>query len=217
MKRATVLVGFPEQADGRRYNAMAVIRDGRVQHVYRKACLPELHGLRRGSLFFARRRAVRVRRRRRALRPHHLRGCLVFRAGGAGEGRRRADPAGAQRLAVPHPAAGLAPRASGSAGTRVRHPRGVRQSRRRPGRARIRWRIVHRRCGQCTGPAAPAWHEAVAIANFDGAAPRHVRGALDPALEPHVYAALVMGVRDYVGKNRFPACCLGCPAAWTPR
>jgi NAD+ synthase (glutamine-hydrolysing) len=36
-----------------------------------------------------------------------------------------------------------------------------------------------------------------------------VRGALDLALEPHVYDALVMGVRDYVGKNRFPGVLVG--------
>ncbi len=56
---------------------------------------------------------------------------------------------------------------------------------------------------------SPAWHETVAIATFDGAAPRHARGSLDAALEPHVYEALVMGVRDYVGKNRFPGVLLG--------
>src|SRR4029453_931669 len=55
----------------------------------------------------------------------------------------------------------------------------------------------------------PAWHETVAIASFDGATPRPVRGSLDPALEPHVYQALVMGVRDYVGKNRFPGVLIG--------
>src|SRR5260221_12303247 len=55
----------------------------------------------------------------------------------------------------------------------------------------------------------PAWHETVAIVDFDGTHPKHVRGALDPRLEPHVYDALVMGVRDYVGKNRFPGVLLG--------
>ena len=45
-------------------------------------------------------------------------------------------------------------------------------------------------------------------ASTDGA-PKPVRGALDAALEAHVYAALVMGVRDYVGKNRFPGVLLG--------
>jgi NAD+ synthase (glutamine-hydrolysing) len=55
----------------------------------------------------------------------------------------------------------------------------------------------------------PAWHETVAIAEFEGATPRHVRGVLDSTLEPNVYQALVMGVRDYVGKNRFPGVLIG--------
>jgi len=55
----------------------------------------------------------------------------------------------------------------------------------------------------------PAWEPALAIAQFDGAAPRPVRGELDTALEPNVYHALVMGVRDYVGKNGFPGVILG--------
>ena len=55
----------------------------------------------------------------------------------------------------------------------------------------------------------PAWHEALALVDFDGTQPRPVRGTLDAALEPHVYSALVMGVRDYVGKNRFPGVLLG--------
>src|SRR4029077_16558405 len=36
-----------------------------------------------------------------------------------------------------------------------------------------------------------------------------VRGDLDTLLEPHVYAALTMGVRDYVEKNGFPGVLLG--------
>src|SRR5450631_2051449 len=35
-----LLVGFPERHEGQRHNAMAVIRDGHVAHVYRKQCLP---------------------------------------------------------------------------------------------------------------------------------------------------------------------------------
>src|SRR5260221_3402683 len=38
--RATVLVGFPELDAGRRYNAVAVLRDGRVSQVCRKQILP---------------------------------------------------------------------------------------------------------------------------------------------------------------------------------
>jgi NAD+ synthase/NAD+ synthase (glutamine-hydrolysing) len=55
----------------------------------------------------------------------------------------------------------------------------------------------------------PAWHETVAIASWENGAPKPVRGSLDERLEPHAYAALVMGVRDYVGKNRFPGVLLG--------
>jgi NAD+ synthetase len=36
-----------------------------------------------------------------------------------------------------------------------------------------------------------------------------VRGSLATALEPHVYAALVTGVRDYVTKNNFPGALVG--------
>jgi NAD+ synthetase len=55
----------------------------------------------------------------------------------------------------------------------------------------------------------PAWQETLALAEFDGAKPKAVRGDLDPRLEAHVYAALTMGVRDYVLKNRFPGVLLG--------
>src|SRR5204862_7070055 len=36
----TALVGFPEISDGKRYNAVAVLRDGRVAEIYRKQWLP---------------------------------------------------------------------------------------------------------------------------------------------------------------------------------
>ena len=55
----------------------------------------------------------------------------------------------------------------------------------------------------------PGWHETVALVTLDRGAPRPVRGTLDPRLEYHVYEALVMGVRDYVTKNRFPGVLLG--------
>ena len=55
----------------------------------------------------------------------------------------------------------------------------------------------------------PAWHETVALVTLEGDAPKRVRGTLDTRLEPHVYDALVMGVRDYVGKNKFPGVLLG--------
>ena len=55
----------------------------------------------------------------------------------------------------------------------------------------------------------PGWHETAALVTLDSGVPRPVRGTLDPRLEYHVYEALVMGVRDYVAKNRFPGVLLG--------
>ncbi len=207
--RGVVLVGFPERANGLRYNAMAVVREGRVAQVYRKQCLPnytvfdeeryftpgsvacvfEVDGLRCGLVV-----------------------CEdVWFAGPAAQAR----AAGAEVLIVPN----------GS-------PYHTRQQAFRRDQVRARARecampvvYVNRVGGQdelvfdgasfvtdATGAVvqqAPAWHETLAVVHFDGPQPRPVRGELDEALEPHVYQALVMGVRDYVGKNRFPGVLLG--------
>ena len=40
MRGTTAIVGFPAREGGVRRNALAVIRDGRVQQAYYKACLP---------------------------------------------------------------------------------------------------------------------------------------------------------------------------------
>ena len=56
----------------------------------------------------------------------------------------------------------------------------------------------------------PAWHEALALVAFDGVAPQAgPRRARSGASSRNVYQALVMGVRDYVGKNRFPGVMIG--------
>jgi NAD+ synthase (glutamine-hydrolysing) len=53
------------------------------------------------------------------------------------------------------------------------------------------------------------FEEGHAIVEFDGATP--VAGAIarDQPLEAQVYAALVLGVRDYIGKNGFPGVIIG--------
>ena len=205
----TALVGFPETSGGRRYNAVAMLRDGRVAEVYRKQYLPnytvfdeeryfdpgdapcifEVDGVRVGVVI-----------------------CEdIWFAGPAAAAR----GAGAQVLAIPN----------GS-------PYHTRQQslRREILRARaletgLPIIYVNRVGGQdelvfdgasfvvaADGSLAqqfPAWHETVGIVELEGATPRKVRGTLDDRLEAHVYAALTMGVRDYVEKNRFPGVLLG--------
>jgi NAD+ synthase (glutamine-hydrolysing) len=205
----TVLVGFPELAPDGRYNAVAVLRDGKVTARYRKRCLPnytvfdeqryfnpggdpcivDVDGIRVGVII-----------------------CEdVWCAGPATAAR----DAGAQLIVVPN----------GS-------PYHTRQQtlRREVVAARARETglaiiYVNRTGGQdelvfdgasfivdgrgAVAQQLPAWHDTLAFAEFDGAIPKHVRGALDERLEPNVYAALTMGVRDYVEKNGFPGVLLG--------
>jgi NAD+ synthetase len=205
----TVIVGYPEAADGKPHNAAAVLRDGKVLAAYRKCELPN----------------YTVFDEQRYFEPE-CEPCVIDVAGVRvglvicediwfpGPARRARD-AGAQILAVPN----------GS-------PYHTRQQvlRREVVTARIRESglpvvYVNRVGGQdelvfdgasfiadAGGGIAqqlPAWHETLALAQFDGATPKPVRGSLDERLEPNVYAALTMGVRDYVRKNRFPGVLLG--------
>jgi NAD+ synthase (glutamine-hydrolysing) len=55
----------------------------------------------------------------------------------------------------------------------------------------------------------PAFHETIAIVDFEAGAPKPVRGGLPDSLEANVYQALCLGVRDYIGKNGFPGALLG--------
>ncbi|MET0346034.1 MAG: NAD+ synthase, partial [Casimicrobiaceae bacterium] len=209
VRGVTALIGFPEAREGRRHNAMAVIRDGRVAQVYRKACLPN----------------YTVFDEERYFEPGTA--PCVFDVAGVRvatiicedvwfpEPAARAKAAGAEVIVVPN----------GS-------PYHTRQQalRRQQVSARARENgvpivYVNRVGGQdelvfdgasfvvaASGEVVqqfPAWHEAVAIAEFDGDEPRAMRGGLDERLEAHVYDALVMGVRDYVDKNGFPGVLLG--------
>jgi NAD+ synthetase len=204
-----VLVGFPEVAGGKRHNAVGVLRGGRVGTVYRKQILPNYTVFDEQRYFTPGSEAcvidvagVRV-------------GVIICEDVWFPGPARAARGAGAQVLVVPN----------GS-------PYHTRQQALRRDVVVARARetglpivYVNRVGGQDelvfdgasfvvdrTGAHAqqlPAWHECVALIEFDGATPRTVRGELGTGLEPHVYEALTMGVRDYVGKNRFPGVLLG--------
>ena len=163
---------FPSATTAARYNALAVLRDGRVAAGLSQAAPAELHGVRRGALFRAGRRdpcvfdvdGVRVRRRSSART-----------SGFPGRPRRRRRRA-RELLVVPN----------GS-------PYHTQQQalRARAGRARARARPACRsstsiasaaRTSSCSTarrssstPTArsrssfPAWHETIALVAFDGA------------------------------------------------
>ena len=208
--KTPVAVGFPERDGGVRYNSLALLAQGRVRAVYRKQMLPN----------------YRVFDEDRYFEPGNA-PCVVDIDGIAvgfiicedvwfAEPAKQAKDAGAQVIVVPN----------GS----PYHTR-QQEARREQLGARARetglpFVYANRVGGQdelvfdgasfvmgASGEVVqqlPAWHETVALATLDeGGAPRPVRGTLDPRLEYHVYQALVMGVRDYVNKNRFPGVLLG--------
>jgi NAD+ synthase (glutamine-hydrolysing) len=204
-----LIVGFPERHLGQRHNAMAVIRDGRVTQVYRKRCLPNY-------TVFDEKRYFEPGDAPCVFEVDGLRyGIVICEDIWFPEPASMAQAAGAQVLVV----------ANGSPYHTRQQALRREQVAARAHETKLPVVYVNRVGGQdelvfdgasfvmdADGEVAqqlPAWHEAVALVDFDGAKPRHVRGALDPRLEPHVYDALVIGVRDYVQKNHFPGVLLG--------
>ena len=208
--RATVLVGFPEDAGrGRCHNALAVLAGGRVASVYRKQRLPNYTVFDEERYFEPGDRACVIDIDGLAC------GLVICEDLWFDGPAAQAKAAGAQVLIV----------ANGS-------PYHTRQQALRREQVSARARetglpivYVNRVGGQdelvfdgasfvadargAVVQQLPAWHETIALAAFDGAVPRPVRGGLDERLEAQVYPALVMGVRDYVRKNRFPGVIVG--------
>src|SRR6266542_2569495 len=204
-----VLVGFPEAAGGKQHNAVAVVRNGRVAAIYRKRELPNYTVFDEDRYFepgtdpcvidIA---GVRV-------------GIVICEDIWFPTPARIASTAGAQIIVVPN----------GS-------PYHTRQQALRRDVVTARAQetglpvvYVNRVGGQdelvfdgasfivdgagALAQQVPAWRETVALAEFAGATPKAVRGGLDGRLESNIYAALCMGVHDYVKKNRFPGVLLG--------
>src|SRR4029453_13012319 len=209
VKGTTVLVGFPERADGRCYNALAVVRDGRVAQTYRKQCLPN----------------YTVFDEERYFEPGNA-PCIVD-IDGVPCGIiicedvwfpgpiRQSKEAGARLVVVPNGS----PSHTQQQTLRREHVSARARETGLPiiyaNRVGGQDELVFDGASFVTDAAGtvvqqlPAWHEALALVTFDGATPKPVRGSLDSRIEAHVYEALVMGVRDYVGKNKFPGVLLG--------
>ena len=203
------VIGFPDRVDGLLYNAAAVVRDGRVVAIYRKQKLPNY-------TVFDEERYFEPGVQACIFEVDGTRfGLLICEDVWFQEPARQACAAGAQVLIVINAS-----------------PYHTRQQALRRERVAARARenavpivYVNRTGGQdelvfdggsFVADAAgeivqqlPAWHDTVAIAAVEGGRPKPVRGALDSRVEAHVYEALVVGVRDYVIKNRFPGVLLG--------
>ena len=204
-----VLVGFPELIDGKRHNALAALSEGQIVAVYRKRELPN----------------YTVFDEQRYFEPG-VDACIIDVAGVRvglvicediwfPRAARQACAAGAQLIVVPNGS----PYHTQQQALR----RGVVTARARETGLAIVY--VNRVGGQdelvfdgasfvvdgagALAQQVPAWREAVAVAEFTGAAPKPVRGTLDETLEANVYAALCSGVRDYVEKNHFGSVLIG--------
>jgi NAD+ synthetase len=204
-----VLVGFPERSGARRHNAVAVLRSGRIEQVYRKHCLPN----------------YTVFDEARYFTPGDLPCVIDVRGARCGvilcEDVWFPGPAARSRAA----GAGLLLIPNASPWHTSQHALRREQVAARAVECSIPIVYLNRMGGQDelvfdgasfvadrTGMVVrqlPAWRETLGLVDFEGTAPRAVRGELETALEPHVYDALVLGVRDYVEKNGFPGALLG--------
>ncbi len=204
-----LLVGFPERENGRCYNAVAVLRGGRVTQVYRKHQLPNY-------TVFDEERYFEPGIGPCVVEVENVRfGIVICEDIWFPDPALEARAAGAQVLLVPNGSpyhtrqqalrkAQVAARAS-EAGLPVVY------CNRAGGQDELVFdgaSFVMSAAGEIV-QQFPAWHETLGLVAFDGAHPKPVRGGLDSRLECHVYEALVTGVRDYVNKNRFPDVLLG--------
>ena len=209
----TVMVGYPDYTDDIIYNAAALIRDGKLLANYHKQELPNY-------LVFDEKRYFKQGQESRVVELNGIRvGLLICEDIWEPKPARAARDAGAQLLVV----------INGS-------PYSLKYQRRREDivRARIKdtglpvvyvnqlggqdelifdgGSFAMNAAGEVVQRAAPFKEQlyAVDIDLIDGkAVPRG--GHVEPELseEASVYNALVLGVRDYVGKHRFPGIVLG--------
>jgi NAD+ synthase (glutamine-hydrolysing) len=213
IKGVTVMVGYPDYADDTIYNAAALIRDGKLLANYHKQELPNY-------LVFDEKRYFKPGQESRVVEMNGIRvGLLICEDIWEPKPARAARDAGAQLLVV----------INGS-------PYSLQYQRRREDIARARIKdtglpviyvnllggqdelifdggsFAMNAAGEIVQRAPPFKEElyAVDIDLIDGkAVPR--RGHIEPELseEASVYNALVLGVRDYVSKHRFPGVVLG--------
>jgi NAD+ synthetase len=209
VRRTPVIVGFPEREGGRCHNALAVLRGGHVTAVYRKQRLPNYTVFDEERYFEPGQAPCVVDIDGTKL------GFIICEDVWFPGPSKQAQDAGARAIVV----------INGSPYHTQQQAARIEQVRARTRETGLPFLYLNRVGGQdelvfdgasfvmaATGDVVqqmPAWHEAVSLVELTDGAPKPVRGSLDARLEYHVYQALVMGVHDYVGKNRFPGVLLG--------
>ena len=220
-----VVVGHPHQFGDRgdvrsnsvsvpqRYNAASVLSGGKVLATYCKRELPNYQVFDERRYFASGRDAGQ--------------GAVVFEVEGvrfglnicedawfdepgrAREGRRRAGAVRDQRLAVPSRQAGRARGAHGRARARAvgmpllyAHLAGGQDEVVFDGAS------FALDAGGAVTARAPMFDEALTLVEIDAGVPRGAIAEV-PAIEAQAWAALVVGVRDYVSKNGFPGIIIG--------
>jgi NAD+ synthetase len=210
VRGVTLVVGFPElAAGGARYNAAAVIRDGRIAAVARKRELPNYDVFDEKRTFDAGAEPCVVELKGTRF------GLAICEDVWFGRVPAAAKAAGAQAM--------LSINASPYHKRKQATRHGVfRDWIRETGMPMVAVNLVG---GQdelvfdgasCVLDArgqlvrqAPLFEEALALFAFDGAVPVPGEVAAELPLEAEIYRALVLGTRDYVDKNGFPGAVLG--------
>ncbi len=205
----TLVVGFPEEAAGRRYNAAAVLRDGKCLAVYRKRRLPNYEVFDEKRYFEAGSEAcvVTVDGVRCGINI-----CADIWEPGAAE---QARQAGAELLLVLNASPCHLEKHARRAeviGERVRAT----------GIPAIYANLVGGQDELVFDGASfamdrggalclrlPQCEEALGVVEFAGGDLRPGELAAPLSLEAEAYRALVLGVRDYIGKNGFPGAIIG--------
>ncbi len=204
-----VVVGYPEAELGRRYNAAAVLAQGRVMARYRKQRLPN----------------YTVFDEMRHFQPGNA--PCVFHAGGVAIGLLICEDVWYPEPAAAAVAAGaellLAINASPYHTAQHAARRKVLDARvSETGKALVYLNLVGGqdelvfdgasvalRSDCSLAQQLPAFRETLALVEIEEGEPKMVRGELALPREAMVYEALCLGVRDYVGKNGFPGVLLG--------
>ena len=229
-----VIVGHPDRTGGRLYNAASLLRDGRVVATYRKRDLPNYTVFDEKRYFDPGKEACVVEVAGVRLGINICED--VWGAEGEDIAREASDAHGGEKQG-PDALQPQAPRMARAAGAEVLLV--LNASPFHMEKQRTRYEVVRERTAETGMPVVfcnlvggqdelvfdgasfvmdargrlahllPAFEEQLAFVDFQGAVPSKGTPAEELSTDASMYKALCLGVRDYLGKNRFPGALLG--------